>query len=104
MLDVVDRVPSMYDEPFADSSAIPTFLVARIARQHVTVALAGDGGDELFSGIRATRTTPTADGCLGYLVQSGEPERSLPAVFRRAACAGSPMFSGTMKWTAMDDS
>jgi asparagine synthase (glutamine-hydrolysing) len=78
-VDILPRLVWHYDEPFADSSAIPTYYVAKLTRQHVTVALTGDGGDELFAGYsryRAVRLASRLD--------------RLPAWLRRAA--GSPLW------------
>jgi len=76
-LEIVPQLPFFYDEPFADSSAIPTTLVSKIAREKVTVALSADAGDEIFAGYNR----------YDYLMKYGNKIKNIPGFMRRSAAA-----------------
>jgi asparagine synthase (glutamine-hydrolysing) len=76
-LEIVPQLPFFYDEPFADSSAIPTTLVSRIAREKVTVALSADAGDEVFAGYNR----------YDYFERFGKKINSVPGFIRKAVAA-----------------
>lgn len=90
-LALVPRLGEIYDEPFADASMIPTTLLAQLARQHVTVALTGDGGDEAFGGYLRYRSEA---GLLGGLMRAPQPLRE-----GLAAVLGAPS-GASWEWLA----
>jgi asparagine synthase (glutamine-hydrolysing) len=76
-LEIIPELPHYYDEPFADSSAIPTILVSRLARKEVTVALSADAGDEIFAGYNR----------YDYISRYGKKLSSIPKPVRKVAVA-----------------
>jgi asparagine synthase (glutamine-hydrolysing) len=108
---LVEKLVWHHDGPFGDSSAIPTYVVSRLTRDHVTVALNGDGGDELFAGyLRFLGATITERipgplralaGAAGSLLPPGHPSRSLVARARRLLSATRmPLGDRLGRWTS----
>ena len=91
-LAVIPKLARMYDEPFADSSQIPTHLVSRLAREDVTVSLSGDGGDELFAGYNRHVWGPRVMSSVGFL-----PRRV------RRTVAGAMMQISSERWEYVFD-
>lgn len=87
-LEIVDKLAWHYDEPFADSSAIPTYYVSQIARRRVTVALGGDGGDESFAGYRRYKLDHYENRMRGFL----------PAWFRRTVFGPLGRYYPALAW------
>ncbi len=85
-LDLIPSLPDWYDAPFADSSALPTYLVSRMAREEVTVALSGDGGDEVFFGYNRHRALAALEARAG----------AIPRPLRRAVAGAMAAVPGSV--------
>lgn len=86
--ELIPKLPEIYDEPFGDSSAIPTVLVSKMARQHVTVALSADGGDELFAGYPRHRKS----------LKQIRKLKSVPELIKNILSPLVPVGSGNLAW------
>ena len=85
---LIDQIASVYGEPFADASALPTYLVCAAARKHVTVALSGDGGDEIFGGYRR----------YGMFYNEERVRRLAPGILRKAAFGAAGALYPKLDW------
>lgn len=98
-LDLIPRLPQLYDEPFADSSQLPTHLVMRLARAYVSVALSGDGGDEMFGGYNRYFLGPKAWKHIGWMPLPlrralGAALTAVPAAFLNTTLAWPARWAG----------
>lgn len=101
--EVLFLLPTLYDEPFADSSAIPTFLVSKLAHRDVKVSLSGDGGDELFGGYnrysnKVEKIPGFLRGPLALIFESVSPN-----IWDCAASMASPLLPNSLKFTSHGD-
>lgn len=92
---VIPLLPTMYDEPFSDSSQIPTFLVSQLTRKYVTVSLSGDGGDELFAGYNRYFAAEAIWRKVGWL-----PRGMRQGVAKGISSIGTPTYDKWLAWMA----
>jgi asparagine synthase (glutamine-hydrolysing) len=96
-LDLVEAIPRIYGEPFADPSALPTHLVSCVARKHVTVCLSGDGGDEVFGGYGRYRTVERLSASLRLLGPSARLLQPLASLLPGQAGRGAALMTLSKK-------